>query len=133
MKEHDTALRTGGHMPFLLYRKLADTIFRHPHTPQVDDTVFGKSENRISISFRRPPHSGPPKASKAGSSASSFHISKVSVQGRDIWGRFRHCHGNCVVLLDGHNASDVHSQIDREVGKFHKAAEAEVQSCHSDS
>ncbi len=131
MKGHGTALRKDGRMLSLLYRKLADMTFRHPHTHQVDGTVFGKSGNHISIFFRRPPHSGPRKASKADSSASFFHISKVSERGRDIWGRSRHRHGSCVVLLDGHNPSDVHSQIDRQVGRFRKATEAEAQSCHS--
>lgn len=126
MKGHGTALRKGDHMPSLLYRKLADTVFRRLHTPQVDGTVFGKNVNRISISFRRPRHSGPPKASKAGFSASSFHISKVSVRGKDIWGRCRRRHGSCVVLLDGHIPLDVRSQIDMEVGKSHKATEVEV-------
>lgn len=133
MKEHGTALHMGGHMPSLLYHKLADTIFRHPHTPQVDGTVFGKSGNHISFSFRRPPRSGPLKASKAGSSASSYHISKVSVRGKDIWGSFRRRRGSCGVLLDGHNLSDVHNQIDREARGSRKATEVEVQSCHSDS
>lgn len=133
MKGHGTALHKGGHMPSLLYRKLADTFLQHLHTPQVDGTVFGKSGNHISVSFRRPPHIGPPKASKAGSSASSFHISKVSVREKDIWGKFRRRHGSCVVPLDDHSPSDAHSQIGREVGKFHKATEVEVQSCHSDS
>lgn len=133
MKGHGTALHKGGHTPSLLYHKLAGMIFRHPHTPQVDDTVFGKNGNHISASFRRPPRSGPPKASKAGSLVSSFHISKASVQGKDIWGKFRRRHGSRVVLLDGRSPSDVHSQIDNEVGKFHKATEVEVQSYHSDS
>ncbi len=133
MRGHGTALHTGARMPSLLYRKLADTMFQHPRTPQVDDTVFDKSGNHISIFFRRHPHSGPRKASKAGSSASSFHISKVSVQGKDIWGTFRRRHGSCVELLDGRNLSDVHSQIDMEVGKFHKVMGVEVQSCHSHS
>ena len=120
-------------MPSLLYHKLAGMIFRHPHTRQVDDTVFGRNGNHISASFRRPPRSGPPKASKAGSLASSFHISKASVQGKDIWGKFRRRYGSRVVLLDGRSPSAVHSQIDNEVGRFHKATEVEVQSCHSDS
>ena len=133
MKGHGIAPHKGGHMPSLLYRKLADTTFRHPHTPQVDGTVSGTSGNHILAFFRKPPHSGLPKASKAGFSASSFHTSKVSVREKDIWGRFRRRHGSCVVLLDDHNPSDVHSQIDMEVGMFHTAVEVEVQSCHSDS
>ena len=130
---HGTVLHRDGHMPSSLYHKLGNTIFRHLHTPQVDGIVSGKSGNHISVFFRRPPHTEPPKASKAGSSVSSFHISKASVRGKDIWGKLRRHHGSCVELLDGHNPSDVHSRIDREVGKFHKATEVEAQSYHSDS
>ena len=120
-------------MPSLLYRKLADILFQHPHTPQVDGTACDKSGNHISIFFRRPLHSGPPKASTVGFSASSFHISKVSVRGKDISGRFHRRHDSCVVLLDGHTLLDVHSQTDREAGMFHKATAVEVQSCHNGS
>ena len=120
-------------MPSLLYRKLAGTIFRHLHTPQVDGTVSGRNGNRISAFFRRPLHNGLPKASTAGSLVSSFHTSKVFVREKDIWGRLRHRHGSCVVLLDDRKPLAVHSQIDMEVGKFHKATEVEVQSCRSDS
>lgn len=128
MKEHGIFLHKGEHMPSSLYRKLADTVSRRLHTPRVDGTVFCNSANHISDSFRRPPHSGPLKASKVGSSASSFHISKVSVLGKDIWGNSRRRHGSCVILLDDRNLSDVRSQIGREVGKFRKATAAEVQS-----
>lgn len=133
MKGHGTALHKGVHKPSLLYRKLADTIFQHPHTPQIDGTVFGRSGNRISISFRRSPRSGLRKASRVGSLASSFHISKASEQGKDIWGTFRRRHGSCAVPLGDRKPSDVHNQNDRKVEKFHKATEGEVQSCHSDS
>ena len=120
-------------MPSLLYRKLADTIFRHLHNPRVDGTVFGKSGNHISAFFRRPPHNGLPKASKADFSGSSFHTSKVSAREKDIWDRFRHRRGSCVERLDDRKPSAVHSQIDMEVGKFHKAMEVEVQFCRSGS
>lgn len=133
MKGHGTALHKDGRMPSSLYRKLADTTFRHPHTRQIDDTVSGINGTRISAFSRRPPHSGLPKASKAGFSVSSFRTSKVSVREKDIWGRIRHHHGNCVVLLGGHSLSDVHSRIDMEAVKSHKAMEVEVQSCRSDS
>ena len=133
MMGHGIALHRGDHKPSLLFRKLADKILRCPHTPQVDGTVFGKNENHTLIFFRKPPHSGPPKASKAGFSAFSFHINKVSVRGKDIWDNFRRRHGSCAVLLDGHIPSDVRNQNDMEVGKFHKVTEVEVQSCHSDS
>lgn len=119
-------------MPSLLYHKLADTIFRYPHTPQVDGTVSGKSGNRILISFHRPPHSGPLKASKVGSSASSFHISKVSVREKGI-GKSRRRHGSCEVLLDGRTPLIVDNRTDRRVRKFRKATEAEVQSCGNDN
>lgn len=84
MKGHGTALHKGGHMLSLLYHKFVDTNSQHPHTPQVDGTVFGKSGSHISISFRRSPRSGPPKANKAGFLASSCYISKASVRGKDI-------------------------------------------------
>ena len=133
MKVHGTALHKDGHMPSSLYHKFADISYQHLHTPQVDGTVCGKSGNHISIFFRRPLHSGPPKASTVDFSASSFRISKVSVQGRDISGRFHRRHDSCAVLLDGRNPLDVHSQTDREVGMFHKATAVEVQSYHNDS
>ena len=120
-------------MPSWLYRKLADMIVRHLHTPLVDGRVSGKSGNHISAFFHKPPHNGPPRASKAGFSVFSFHTSKVSVREKDIWGRLRHRHGSCVVLLDDRKPLAVHSQIDTEVTKFHKVTEVGVQSCRSDS
>ena len=133
MKGHGIALRKGDHMFSFLYRKLADRISQHPHTPQVDGTVFDKSGNHISIFFRRPRHSELPKASKVGSSVSSFHISKLSARGKDTWGKLRRRHGSCAVLWDGHTPLGGRSQIRREVGMSHKARGAEVRSCHSDS
>lgn len=133
MKVHGTALHKDDRIPSSLYRKLADKLYLHPHTPQVDGTVCGKSGNRISIFFRRPPHSGPPKASTVDFSVSFSRISKASVRGKDIWGRFHRRRGSCGVLLDGHNPLDVHSQIDREAEMFRTAMEVEVQSCRNDS
>ena len=133
MKGHGIALRKGDRISSFLYRKLADRVSQHPHTPQVDDTVFDKSGNHISTFVRTPRHSELPKASKVGSSASSFHISKLSARGKDTWGNLRRRHGSCAVLLDDHTPLDDRSRIRRGVGKFHKAKGAEVRSCHSDS
>ena len=133
MKEHGIALRKGDHISSFPYRKPADMASQHPRIPQVDGTVFDKSGNHISTFFRRPRHSELPKASKVGSSASSFRISKLSAQGKDTWGKLRRRHGNCEVLWDGHIPLGDRSQIRREVGKSHKARGAEVRSCHSDS
>ena len=83
MKGRGIALRKGDHISSFLYRKLADRISQHPRTPQVDGTVFDKSGNHISTFFRRPRRNELPKASKVGSSASSFHISKLSARGKD--------------------------------------------------
>lgn len=133
MKAHDTALHKGGHMPSLLYRKLVDMTSQHPHTLRVDGTVFGRSGNHISTSFRRLPHSGPRKASRVDSLASSFHINTAFGREKDIWGKFRRRHGSYVVLLDDHIPSVVHSQTGMEAGMFHRVREVEVQSCHSGS
>lgn len=133
VKVHGIALHMDGRMTFSLYRKLADILYLHPHTPQVDGTVCGKSGNHISIFFRRPPHSGPPKASTVDFSMSSSRISKVSVRGKGIWGTSHRRHGSCGVLLDGHNLLDVHNRTDKEAAMFHKATGVEVQSYHNDN
>ena len=133
MKEHGIALHKGDHISSFLYRKLADKVSQHPRTPQVDDTVFDKSGNHISIFFRRLRHSELPKASKVDSSASSCHINKLSARGKGIWGKLRRRHGSCAVLWDDHIPLGDRSQNCREVEKSHKARGAAVRSCHSDS
>ena len=132
-KGHGIALRKGDHISSSLCRKLADRISQHPRTLQVDGTVFDKSGNHISIFFRRPRHSELLKASKVGSSASSFYISKLSARGKDTWGKLRRRHGSCAVLWDDHIPLGDCSQIRREVGKSHKVRGAEVRSFHSGS